>query len=102
MEFYLFRQGSFARFVDNVRALPAAPTAVLVRSHFGRGQPHPLNEPGHLSTQLMQTFASFLARTGRPDTLSYWGVVTMDPVNLRATPRSPRRRRRVVPAARPG
>ncbi len=101
VEFYLFRQGSFARFAENVRALPAAPWGVIVRSHFGRGQPHPLNEPGHFSTQVMQTLSSFAARTGSgADTLSYWQVVTMDPVNLRATPRAPRRRRRrVVPAA---
>jgi hypothetical protein len=36
VEFYLFRDGSFPRFVDNLSRLPRAERAVLVRSVFGR------------------------------------------------------------------
>jgi hypothetical protein len=62
VEMYLFRQGNFVRYAENVRALPSTPASVIVRSSFGRGWrgtepgavPQPL--PGHLSVQLMQTF----------------------------------------------
>jgi hypothetical protein len=36
VEFYLFREGTFARFVTNLRVLPHAPNAVVIRSIFGR------------------------------------------------------------------
>jgi len=37
VEFYLVRQGNFGRFADNIRALPRAPNAVIIRSIFGGG-----------------------------------------------------------------
>ena len=37
VEFYLWRDGSYGRFVDNLRQLPSARNAVLIRSHFGGG-----------------------------------------------------------------
>ena len=36
VEFYLFGQGSYPRFVTNVRSVPRAKHAVLIRSVFGR------------------------------------------------------------------
>ncbi len=36
VEFYLFRAGRFARFVTNLRGLPHADNAILIRSIFGR------------------------------------------------------------------
>jgi hypothetical protein len=36
VEFYLFGDGSFARFADNLGRLPHTPSSVLVRSIFGR------------------------------------------------------------------
>jgi len=95
VEMYLFRQGSFPRYADNVRALPSLPGAVIVRSSFGRGwrggEPGPLPQPqpGHLSVQLMQTFASFLSLTTRPDSIGYWDILTNSTVDL------------LQPAARP-
>jgi hypothetical protein len=92
---YLFRQGNFPRYAENVRALPALPGAVIVRSSFGRGwrggEPGPLPQPqpGHLSVQLMQTFASFLALTIHPDSVGYWDILTNSTVDL------------LQPAARP-
>jgi len=95
VEMYLFRQGNFPRYADNVRALPSLPGAVIVRSSFGRGwrggEPGPLPQPqpGHLSVQLMQTFASFLSLTTRPDSIGYWDILTNSTVDL------------LQPAARP-
>jgi hypothetical protein len=37
VEFYLFRDGSFPRFLDNLAAIPRADRAVLIRSVFGGG-----------------------------------------------------------------
>ncbi len=37
VEFYLARSGTLDRFVDNLRTLPRAPGAVLIRSRFGGG-----------------------------------------------------------------
>jgi len=95
VEMYLFRQGSFPRYAENVRALPTLPGAVIVRSSFGRGwrggEPGPLPQPqpGHLSVQLMQTFASFLSLTTKPDSVGYWDILTNSTVDL------------LQPAARP-
>ena len=36
VEFYLFREGTFARFIDNLKQLPHVPNAVIVRSFFQR------------------------------------------------------------------
>jgi hypothetical protein len=94
VEFYLFRQGAFGRFVENVRALPAGPTSVMVRSFFGRGVQYPPVEPGHLSTQLLQTFASFVAATGSPEELVYRHLISTGHVDLRQARRPPARPRR--------
>jgi hypothetical protein len=72
VEMYLFRDGSFPQFVANVRALPASRTSSLIRAYFNRGWQHPASVPGHLSVQLVQPFAEFLAVA---DTASYWTIV---------------------------
>ena len=113
VEMYLFRQGNFAKFADNVRALPALPTGVLIRSYFGRGMywngggtlgagSIPQVLPGHLSAQQLQPFAAFLQLTVRPDSVTYLDILTNGAVDLRAPARPPprqRRRRRPARAA---
>jgi hypothetical protein len=96
VEFYLFRQGTFAAFVDNVRTLPAGDSSVIIRSYFGRGMPHPQAVAGHVSTQLVQAIPHFLALARSPDTLSYWDLVTQNVVTPAGTRRAPRRRRRAA------
>ena len=95
VEMYLFRQGTFGRYAENVRALPSLPTSVIVRSSFGRGwrgvEPDPRTQPlpGHLSVQLMQTFGTFLDLTARPDSVSYWDILTNGAVELHPASRPP-------------
>jgi hypothetical protein len=95
---YLFRQGNFGRYAENVRSLPASPRAVIVRSYFGRGGqmmggsvvaewPRPLD--GHLSAQILQPLPEFLAVSGRGDSVTYRDILVAGAVDLRA----PRRRR---------
>jgi hypothetical protein len=85
VEMYLFRQGAFPRFVENVRTLPAGTNSVIVRSFFGRGGGmHPQSVPGHLSTQLLQTFRSFHELTAQPESISYYDFVNMGHIDLRS------------------
>jgi hypothetical protein len=59
VEFYLFRDGSFARFVTNLRQLPHADTAVLIRSFFNRVGLAPAR-PGDNSVSQLQTVDDLL------------------------------------------
>ena len=86
VEFYLFRQGTFRRYVENMRALPWADSALVVRSYFGgvMGQPHPQAVPGYASVQLAERATDFLRITADPDRVSYWDLVTAGAIDLRA------------------
>jgi hypothetical protein len=52
VEFYLFGQGSYPRFVTNLRSVPRAKAAVLIRSVFGRYLA--VGRPGDASTSQLQ------------------------------------------------
>ncbi|HMS02538.1 MAG TPA: hypothetical protein PKE51_06170 [Gemmatimonadaceae bacterium] len=60
-EDYVLRDGGFARYVDNVRALPVDDRSVIVRSWFGGGV-LPQSVPGYASTQLVQPITAFVRR----------------------------------------
>ncbi|HKO16974.1 MAG TPA: hypothetical protein VJU87_12095 [Gemmatimonadaceae bacterium] len=66
VEQYLFRDGGFDAFAENVRALPHDGRSVIIRSYFGyggfgMGGQHPLNVPGYYSTQILQMMNAFVA-----------------------------------------
>jgi hypothetical protein len=81
VEDYLMRDGRFEAFARTVAGLPIDARGVIVRSYFGswRG-PHPQTVPGHASTQVVQTLASFVAGVARGGYGSYWELVTRDVV----------------------
>ncbi len=98
VEMYLFRQGNFGRYAENVRNLPTAPGGIIMRSYFGRGGmmmsggfgeewPQPL--PGHLSAQILQPLSAFLTASARGDSVTYRDILVSGAVDLR-TPRRPR------------
>jgi hypothetical protein len=60
VEQFLFQNGVFASFVENVRRLPKAPVSVLIRAVPMRGEPHPALVPGHRMTTLLQEIPVFL------------------------------------------
>jgi hypothetical protein len=60
VEFYLFRAGTFDRFVANLRQLPRAGNAVLIRSFFGRGVPLSLARPGDNSVSQVASIDELL------------------------------------------
>jgi hypothetical protein len=75
VEFYLFDDGRFDAFVDNLRALPTAREAVIVRSYFNRFQPHPRAVPGYLSTQLVQSVEDLFRRSDAGSIPTYRSLV---------------------------
>lgn len=80
VEFYLWNEGTFPAWEENVRALPAAPGAVLIRSYFPNfGGPHPSAVPGYYATQSLQPVSEFV----RGDFTGYWDVVTRGVLPLR-------------------
>lgn len=78
VENYLWRDGRFGSFARTAAALPRDSRSVIVRSVFGGGfgQYHPLNNPGHVSTQLVQTLDDFAQRERSGGWASYWDLVT--------------------------
>jgi hypothetical protein len=60
VEEYLVRDESIGRFARNVAQLPRDHDAVIVRSYFPYGRPHPLHVEGFLSVQMVQRVDHFL------------------------------------------
>jgi hypothetical protein len=63
IENYLFRDGSFQRYMDNVKKLPHSDKSVVIRSLFG-GYHLPESVPGYYSTQAVQTINELIANCG--------------------------------------
>jgi hypothetical protein len=78
VEMYIWRDGTFATFAANASRLPRDGRSVIIRSFFGGGfgQSHPLNQPPHYSTQLVQSLDDF-ARRESQGWSSYWELVTL-------------------------
>ncbi len=69
VEFYLFRDGSFPRFVANLGRIPHAENAVVIRSVFGGGG---TPRPGYNSSSLTQPVKSLLDGFARGEFRQYW------------------------------
>ena len=78
VEMYLFRDGGFDTFAANVPRFPHDARSVIVRSFFASsfGQHHPLNQYGHMSTQLVQTLDDFIDRQQHGGWSTYWELIT--------------------------
>ncbi|HEX7122909.1 MAG TPA: hypothetical protein VF178_11105 [Gemmatimonadaceae bacterium] len=79
VEMYLWRDGLFDTFARTASSLPHDERSVIIRSFFGGGfgQYHPQNQPGHVSTQLVQPLSDFAQRFRAGGWASYWDVVTL-------------------------
>jgi hypothetical protein len=73
VEFYLFRDGTFGRFVRNLGEIPHADGAILIRSVFG-GAGRPL--PGSGSVSLSQPIRALLDGYARGEFRNYWELAT--------------------------
>jgi hypothetical protein len=82
VEQYLIRDGGFPQFAENVKQLPRDRRSVMIRSFFGYGYgfgtagSHPLNVPGHYSTQILQTLDAFVATYDSGAVRSYYDLIS--------------------------
>lgn len=84
VEFYLQRQGTFDKFVDNLRSLPIDNRSVIIRSYFNYYAPdHPQAEPHHFSTQLMEHIDDLIKQCAAGECDAYNDIVTKNSILLR-------------------
>jgi hypothetical protein len=76
VEQYLFDDGTYPAFVDNVRAMPRDDASLIVRVWLDPFRPHPLQRPGHRTTTLVGGASALVTREDRRPYRSYWEVVT--------------------------
>jgi hypothetical protein len=84
VEFYLQRQGTFEKFIENVKSLPVNNRSVIIRSYFNYGGPrHPQAEGDHFSTQLLQKIEDLIKLCDGGGCEAYSDIVTRDSIVLR-------------------
>jgi hypothetical protein len=76
VEFYLMRGGTFNNWVESIRLLPVTDSSVLIRSYFDRGFRGPGMQPGHFSSQHLQTVSRFLEMMKEPVARTYLDLVS--------------------------
>jgi hypothetical protein len=84
VEFYLQRQGTFDKFVENLRSLPIDGRSVIIRSYFNYYAPaHPQAEPNHYSTQLMEHIDDLIKQCAAGECDAYNDIVTKNSIMLK-------------------
>jgi hypothetical protein len=84
VEFYLQRQGTFDKWVENLKSLPIDEHSVIIRSYFNYyAPPHPQAEPNHFSTQLLQKIEDLIKMCAAGDCDRYEDIVTKNSILLR-------------------
>jgi hypothetical protein len=84
VEFYLQRQGTFDKFVENLKSLPIDSRSVIIRSYFNYYAPaHPQAEPNHFSTQLMERIDDLIKQCAAGGCDSYTDIVTKNSILLK-------------------
>jgi hypothetical protein len=78
VEFYLFRQRTWPRFVENVRHLPIDDRSVFIRAYANLHRPHPRMIGDHITVSLVQPIRPFLQNFARGRYRDLWDVVTLD------------------------
>jgi len=88
VEFYLFGGRTFDRWIDNLRGLPRAEDAVVIKSFFPGGfrGAHPAQLPGYYSTQVVQDAADLIDGWDSGRYRDYWSIVTRGLVGLQPVP----------------
>ena len=78
VEFYLFNTGRWARYLQNLRSLPMAPRAYVIRTFADRHGYHPAHIPGYYMTTILQPMKSFLDATRVGKILTYGDLLSID------------------------
>jgi hypothetical protein len=77
VEQYLFQNGVFSGFVDNIRKLPITDHSLFIRSVPARvAYSHPALQPGHMSIALLQQMSVFLQDFDQGHYQTYHDLVT--------------------------
>jgi len=78
IEFYLFRQGGWKSYVQNMRQLPWSDNAVLICACANSRQRHPAQIPGYYMTTLLQMTSRFFKNESQGRNQTCWDLVTRD------------------------
>ena len=78
VEQYLYADGIFNNFVDNIRKLPISPNSMFLRMARTGWEPHPAYIPGHRMTPLLQRMNIFLKDYDANRFPDYWSLITTD------------------------
>ena len=76
VEQYLFANGSFGAFVENVRKLPITERSLFIRAFPNMREPHPARVSPHRLTTLLQRMRVFLEDFDQGLYQDYWALVT--------------------------
>jgi hypothetical protein len=78
VESYLFQDGRFPVFIENLGHLPIDRDSVIIRSYFNYGRLHPQTRSGYVVTSILQRLESFLQLHKERPYRNYWDVVSRD------------------------
>jgi hypothetical protein len=76
VEQYLFANGAFSGFVENVRKLPIGPNSLFIRSFPNMREPHPASIHGYRLTTLLEKISVFVQDNEQGLYSDYWRLVT--------------------------
>jgi len=74
VENYLFRNGAYTRYIDNLKRVPHSDKSLIIRSIFG-GYSLPESVPGYYSTSTVQTVNELLANCAAGKCRSYFELL---------------------------
>ncbi len=76
VEQYLFNNGVFSAFVENVARLPISDRSIFIRAYPNMREPHPAKISGHRLTTLLEKIQVFLRDYSQGLYGDYWSLVT--------------------------
>jgi hypothetical protein len=74
VENYLFRDGAYARYIENLKRLPHSDRSLIIRAIFG-GYSLPESAPGYYSTSTVQNLNELLANCAAGKCRSYYDLL---------------------------
>mgnify|MGYP000858974279 CR=1 FL=1 len=86
VEFYLWRQNSLDRWIENLKALPIDEKSVIIRSYFNYAyytNPHPQTIDNSFSVQLLQTIDSLIKDQANGGYESYYDMTTRHSIDYK-------------------
>lgn len=79
VEEFLFREGRFEAYMENIERLPVDANSLIVRSVYDQtDRKHPLNRAEHLFTTVVQSLERFISLFRKGCYPDYWNVATLD------------------------